>query len=51
MYSSIRPGRMVNPVIQPISWFGAATNPSRDIVKLQSTFPVEAVVMAASSPS
>src|SRR5205823_12016469 len=39
MYSSIRPGLVVNPVIQPISWFGPATNPSRDIVKVQSTFP------------
>jgi hypothetical protein len=38
-YSSIRPGRNENPVIQSISWFGPATNPSSDIVKCQSTFP------------
>src|SRR5215213_11638074 len=38
-YSSARPGRNEMPVIQPISWLGAATNPSSDIVKCQSTFP------------
>jgi hypothetical protein len=40
MYSSIRPGRTVKPVIQSIAWSGPATNPSRDIVKPQCTFPV-----------
>ncbi len=39
MYSSISPGRPVKPVIQPISWLGPATNPSRDIENIQSTFP------------
>src|SRR5690348_4530248 len=30
---------MVNPVIQLMSWFGPATNPSSDIEKPQCTFP------------
>ncbi|WP_218034802.1 hypothetical protein [Acrocarpospora corrugata] len=39
-YSSIRPGWGEMPVIiQSISWFGPATNPSRDMVKCQSTLP------------
>ena len=32
-YSWCRPGRTETPVIQSISWFGPATNPSRDIAK------------------
>jgi len=39
-YSSIRPAPCVNPVIQSISWLGPATNPSNDIMKCQSTFPL-----------
>src|SRR5204863_593187 len=38
-YSWVTPGRVVNPVIQLMSWLGPATNPSTDIVKLQNTFP------------
>ncbi|CAN5590311.1 hypothetical protein BH10ACT8_BH10ACT8_10830 [soil metagenome] len=33
------PGRSEDPVIRSSSWFGPATNPSRDIVKCQSTLP------------
>ncbi len=38
-YSSTRPARNENPVIQSIAWFGPATYPSSDIVKCQSTLP------------
>jgi hypothetical protein len=38
-YSSTRPGRCEVPAIQSIPWPGPATNPSRDIVKCQSTLP------------